>query len=126
MGTVLIVSAIVMGLLALALASVVTQRLVDLKLENAEYDLERVRGTVEEQLRNTAATGASTQGRLNTARAALAQRSQQDQPATGAYEPVLVVPQKDGEITSPEDFTVPQRLTDFVSQGQVALSLIHI
>ena len=120
MGTVLIVSAIVMGLLALALASVVTQRLVDLKLENAEYDLERVRGTVEEQLRNTAATGASTQGRLNTARAALAQRSQQDQPATGAYEPVLVVPQKDGEITSPEDFTVPQRLTDFVSQGQVA------
>ncbi|WP_290173262.1 MtrAB system histidine kinase MtrB [Corynebacterium appendicis] len=119
-GTVLIVSAIVMGLLALALASVVTQRLVDLKLENAEYDLERVRGTVEEQLRNTAATGASTQGRLNTARAALAQRSQQDQPATGAYEPVLVVPQKDGEITSPEDFTVPQRLTDFVSQGQVA------
>ena len=120
MGTVLIVSAIVMGVLALALASVVTQRLVDLKLENAEYDLERVRGTVEEQLRNTAATGASTQGRLNTARAALAQRSQQDQPATGAYEPVLVVPQKDGEITSPEDFTVPQRLTDFVSQGQVA------
>ena len=120
MGTVLIVSAIVMGVLALALASVVTQRLVDLKLENAEYDLERVRGTVEAQLRNTAATGASTQGRLNTARAALAQRSQQDQPATGAYEPVLVVPQKDGEITSPEDFTVPQRLTDFVSQGQVA------
>lgn len=120
MGTVLIVSAIVMGVLALALASVVTQRLVDLKLENAEYDLERVRGTVEEQLRNTAATGASTQGRLNTARAALAQRSQQDQPATGAYEPVLLVPQKNGEITSPEDFAVPPRLTDFVSQGQVA------
>ena len=100
MGTVLIVSAIVMGVLALALASVVTQRLVDLKLENAENDLERVRGTVEEQLRNTSATGASTQGRLNTARAALAQSSQQDQPATGAYEPVLVVPQKNGVITS--------------------------
>lgn len=120
MGTVLIVSAIVMGVLALALASVVTQRLVDLKLENAENDLERVRGTVEEQLRNTSATGASTQGRLNTARAALAQSSQQDQPATGAYEPVLVVPQKNGVITSPENFTVPQRLTDFVAQGQVA------
>ena len=120
MGTVLIVSAIVMGVLALALASVVTQRLVDLKLENAEYDLERVRGTVEEQLRNTSATGASTQGRLNTARAALAQRSQQDQLATGAYEPVLVVPQKNGLITSPEEFAVPPRLVDFVSQGQVA------
>lgn len=121
MGTVLIVSAIVMGVLALALASVVTERLVALKLENAQYDLERVRGTVEEQLRDTSATGASTQSRLNSARAALAQRSQQDQPATGAYEPVLLVPQQSGVITSPENFTIPERLVvDFVGKGQVA------
>lgn len=120
MGTVFIVSAIVMGVLALALASVVTQRLVNLKVENAQNDLERVRGTVEEQLRNTSASGASAQSRLNTARAALAQRSQQDQPAAGAYEPVLVLPQSNGLITSPEDFTIPPRLVEFVGQSQVA------
>ena len=120
MGTVLIVSTIVMGVLALALASVVTQRLVDLKLDNAQHDLERVRVAVEEQLRNTSATGTSTQSRLNTARATLAQRSQQDQAATGSYEAVLVVPQKSGVITSPEDFAVPERLVDFVNEGQVA------
>ncbi|WP_297849897.1 MtrAB system histidine kinase MtrB [uncultured Corynebacterium sp.] len=119
-GTVLIVSTIVMGVLALALASVVTQRLVDLKLDNAQHDLERVRVAVEEQLRNTSATGTSTQSRLNTARATLAQRSQQDQAATGSYEAVLVVPQKSGVITSPEDFAVPERLVDFVNEGQVA------
>ncbi|MDN8595132.1 MULTISPECIES: MtrAB system histidine kinase MtrB [unclassified Corynebacterium] len=119
-GTVLIVSAIVMGVLALALASVVTQRLVNLKVENAQNDLERVRATVEEQLRNTSASGASPQSRLNTARAALAQRSQQDQPAAGAYEPVLVLPQSNGMITSPEDFTIPPRLVEFVGQSQVA------
>lgn len=120
MGTVFIVSAIVMGVLALALASVVTQRLVNLKVENAQNDLERVRATVEEQLRNTSASGASAQSRLNTARAALAQRSQQDQPAAGAYEPVLVLPQSNGMITSPEDFTIPPRLVEFVGQSQVA------
>lgn len=109
-----------MGVLALALASVVTQRLVNLKVENAQNDLERVRATVEEQLRNTSASGASAQSRLNTARAALAQRSQQDQPAAGAYEPVLVLPQSNGMITSPEDFTIPPRLVEFVGQSQVA------
>ena len=119
MGTVLIVSTIVMGVLVLALASVVTQRLVDTKVENAQSDLERVRVAVEEQLQNTATT-TSTQGRLNTARAALAQRSQQDQPSTGAYEPVLLVPSEDGAISAPENFVIPQRLVDFVGRGQVA------
>ena len=75
--TILLVSTIVMGVLGLALASVVTQRLVDLKISNAETDIVRVRAQVEEQLSNSTTT-TSTQGRLNTARAALAQRSQQD------------------------------------------------
>ena len=119
MGTVLIVSAIVMGVLGLALASVVTQRLVDLKISNAETDLVRVRAQVEEQL-STSTTTTSTQGRLNTARAALAQRSQQDKSVTGSYEVVLVAPTGAGEITSPENFTIPERLVDFVSEGQVA------
>ena len=48
--TVLLVSAVVMGVLGLALASVVTQRLVDLKISNAETDIIRVRAQVEEQL----------------------------------------------------------------------------
>lgn len=119
MGTVLIVSAIVMGVLGLALASVVTQRVIDLKIDNAQIDLERVRTTAEEQLRNSATT-TSTQGRLNTARAALTQRSRQDQPSTGSYEPVLIARQGDSLTTSPEGFLIPEKLIDYVSQGQVA------
>lgn len=117
--TILLVSTIVMGVLGLALASVVTQRLVDLKISNAETDIVRVRAQVEEQLSNSTTT-TSIQGRLNTARAALAQRSQQDKSATGSYEIVLLAPTSAGTVTSPENFAIPERLVDFVSQDQVA------
>ena len=50
MGTVLIVSAIVMSVLGFALASVVTDRITEAKIETASVEIDRARSTVEYQL----------------------------------------------------------------------------
>ncbi|WIM68991.1 MtrAB system histidine kinase MtrB [Corynebacterium breve] len=119
-GSVLIASGVVMLVLGFALASVVTQRLVDAKEEVALSEIERARETVEQQIN---ATGSSTslQARLNSARATLTQQSQGTADKAVVYEPVLVVEDQTGTVvTSPEGYRIPKALRDFVAQGQVS------
>ncbi|WP_291314650.1 MtrAB system histidine kinase MtrB [Corynebacterium sp. UBA2622] len=119
-GTVLIVSTIVMLVLGFALASVVTQRITATKIDLASSEIERARSVVEEQI-DSSATSSSMQTRLNSARTAVSQRSQQNTGSAAVYEPVLVIQGSDGGVmTSPEGFTIPQRLQNFVTEGNVA------
>lgn len=120
-GSILVSSTVVVLFLGLTLISIVAQRLIDTKLENADSEIERVRVTVEKQIAASDSSN-SLQARLNSARASLSSRGMSD--ATGAnstYEPVLVVENPDGTVTSsPEGFQIPDRLTYFVSHGQVS------
>ena len=120
MGTVLIVSTVVMLVLGFAMASVVTQRIAATKLDAASVEIDRARVMVEDQV-NTTGSASSLQVRLNSARAALTQRSQQSAEAPSVYEPVLVVSGGPGTGTSsPESFSIPERLRTYVSEGNVA------
>ena len=120
MGTVLIVSTVVMLVLGFAMASVVTQRIAATKLDAASVEIDRARVMVEDQI-NTTGSASSLQVRLNSARAALTQRSQQSAEAPSVYEPVLVVSGGPGAGTSsPESFSIPERLRTYVSEGNVA------
>ncbi|QPK84238.1 HAMP domain-containing histidine kinase [Corynebacterium qintianiae] len=119
-GTVLIVSTLVMLVLGFALASVVAQRVTAAKVGLASSEIERARVVAEEQIDGSGSTG-STQTRLNSARAVLGQRSQQDSEAAAVYEPVLLLENADGSLTtSPEDYEIPERLRNFVTEGNVA------
>ena len=119
-GTVLIVSTAVMLVLGFALASVVAQRVTTAKVGLATTEIERARVVAEEQIDGSGSTG-STQTRFNSARAVLGQRSQQDSEAAAVYEPVLLLENADGSLTtSPEGYEVPERLRQFVSEGNVA------
>lgn len=119
-GTVLIVSTLVMLVLGISLASVVTQRVMASKVTLASTEIERARVVAEEQINGSGSAG-STQTRLNSARAVLGQRSQQDTETAAVYEPVLLLENPDGSLTtSPEGYEIPQRLRTFVSEGNVA------
>ncbi|SNV60769.1 two-component system sensor kinase protein [Corynebacterium imitans] len=119
-GTVLIVSTIVMLVLGFAMASVVTQRITQSKLDAASVEIERARVVVEEQIDNTG-SASSLQVRLNSARAALTQRSQGSSEAANVYDPVLLVSGGPGAGTSsPESYSIPEKLQAFVSEGNVA------
>ncbi|MBG6123157.1 two-component system sensor histidine kinase MtrB [Corynebacterium aquatimens] len=119
MSMVLIVSSVVMLVLGLALASVFTQRLVEAKLRTAEEDLVRARQTVEQQI-SLSNSSSTLQTRLNAARSSLTQRSQAGE-VSSVYDPVLVAPQEDGTlVVSPEGYTIPPRLVEFVEQGQIS------
>ena len=76
MGTVLLVSAVVMSVLGFTLATVVTQRIAQAKIDAASVEIDRARVVVEEQI-DTSASTSSLQARLNSARASLTQRTQQ-------------------------------------------------
>lgn len=115
-----VASAVVMTILGMALISVVTSRLVDAKLDIATSEIDRARTAVEQQID---ATGSSStiQVRLNSARAALTQRSVQTGETTAVYEPVLVVSDQEGVLTtSPEGYRIPEKLRRFVSEDQVS------
>ncbi|GAB3707459.1 MtrAB system histidine kinase MtrB [Corynebacterium nasicanis] len=118
-GSIFVASAVVMFILGMALISVVTSRLVDSKYDIANSEIDRARAAVEQQIDATSATS-TLQVRLNSARAALTQRT--DQSGTAAvYEPVLVVSQPDGNtVTSPEGYRIPEKLRRFVSEDQVS------
>lgn len=119
-GTVLLVSTVVMSVLGFALASVVTDRITAAKIETATVEIERARTTVEYQL-TSSGTSASLQARLNSARAGLTQRAQESGDSSSFYEPVLVVESPNGQVTSsPEAYQIPQRLGDYVAHGNVA------
>jgi len=59
--------------LAYILVSIVTQRLIDAKVDVAKTEIDRARVTVEQQLSATSMSS-STQVRINSARAALTER----------------------------------------------------
>ena len=98
-GTVLLVSTVVMSVLGFALASVVTDRITAAKIETASVEIERARSTVDYQLANSGSS-ASLQARLNSARAGLTQRVQESGDSASFYEPVLVVEAPNGSVTS--------------------------
>ena len=118
-GMILVASTVVMLILAYALVSVLTQRLVSQKEDAAFQELERARVAVEQQIDATG-TANSTQVRINSARAALGQMSAQQNDAQAAYEPVVVVDNGDGTATtSPEGYRIPESMRQLVSQGQI-------
>ena len=118
-GVILVASTVVMLILAYALVSVLTQRLVSQKEDAAFQELERARVAVEQQIDATG-TANSTQVRINSARAALGQMSAQQNDAQAAYEPVVVVDNADGTATtSPEGYRIPESMRQLVSQGQI-------
>ncbi|WP_437177631.1 MtrAB system histidine kinase MtrB [Corynebacterium stercoris] len=119
-GTVLIVSAVVMLVLGFALATVVSQRIAQAKIDAASVEIDRARVVVEEQIDTTGSTS-SLQARLSSARASLTQRTQQGSDVANVYEPVLLVQSSLGVVTSsPESYRVPERLVEYVTQGNVA------
>ena len=117
---ILVASSVVMIILAYALVSVLTQRLVSQKEDVAQQELERARTAVEQQIDATSSAN-SVQVRINSARAALGQLSAQQGDTQTVYEPVIVVENQDGSVTtSPEAFPVPDQLREMVDQGQIA------
>ena len=117
---ILVASSVVMIILAYALVSVLTQRLVSQKEDVAQQELERARTAVEQQIDATSSAN-SVQVRINSARAALGQLSAKQGDTQTVYEPVIVVENQDGSVTtSPEDFPVPDQLREMVDQGQIA------
>ncbi|MDR7328698.1 MtrAB system histidine kinase MtrB [Corynebacterium guangdongense] len=119
-GSILIASTVVMMILGFALASLVTSRLTDGKIEQASNEIDRARIAVEQQITATG-SASSVQVRLQSARAALSQLSYQSGESSSVYEPVLVVSSPDGSVTTaPENYRVPEGLQDFVSEGQVS------
>jgi len=119
-GMILIASTVVMVILAYALISVLTQRLVGQKEDVARQELDRARVAVEQQI-NATGTANSVQVRINSARAALGQMSAQPVETQAVYEPVIVVDNEDGSVTtSPEGYHVPENLRALVDQGQLA------
>ncbi|WP_394281299.1 MtrAB system histidine kinase MtrB [Corynebacterium sp.] len=119
-GSVMIASGAVMLLLAFALSTVVTQRLVDTKIDVADSQIDRARATVEQQI-NATGSSSSMQVRLNSARASLSSQNQNTAETPAVFEPVLIVEGVGGEVTaSPEGYRIPENLRNFVSQGQVS------
>ena len=109
-----------MMILGFALASVVTSRLTDAKIDQASNEIDRARVTVEQQITATGSSS-SLQARLQTARAALSQLPYQSGEGNTVYEAVLVVENPDGSLTTaPDNYRVPENLRNFVTEGQIS------
>lgn len=118
-GMILVASTVVMIILAYALVSVLTQRLVDQKIDIADQEIERARIAVEQQI-NATGSANSVQVRINSARASLTQMSAEGGESHAVYEPVIVVENTAGEITtSPEGYRIPEPLRASVANDQV-------
>nr|WP_252860594.1 MtrAB system histidine kinase MtrB [Corynebacterium ulcerans] len=125
LGSIFAASLVVMMILAFVLVSFVTQRLINTKLDIANSEIDRARVSVEQQIKATGSSS-SVQVRLNSARAALANKvaSAEDQ---AVYEPVILVNNPDGTvIASPEGYRIPERLRSFVDQRQVSYQFATI
>lgn len=123
---ILAASSVVMMILAYALVSVLTQRLVDQKIDAASSEIDRARITVEQQI-NATGSANSVQVRINSARASLTQLSAQGGEAQADYEPVIVVENSDGTVTtSPEGYRIPENLRQMVSTTNVAYQFTNI
>ncbi|QPK80276.1 HAMP domain-containing histidine kinase [Corynebacterium lizhenjunii] len=122
---ILAASSVVMIILAYVLVSVLTQQLVDQKLNAAEQEIDRARLTVEQQISATGSAN-SLQVRLNSARASLTQLSAEGD-SHAAFEPVLAVENADGTVTtSPEGYRIPDNLRQLVSQDQISYQFATI
>jgi two-component system sensor histidine kinase MtrB len=122
-GSVFASSLLVILALGFVLTSFVGQQLLDAKYNAATDEIDRARGIVEEQIRNTD-SATSPQMRINNARAALSDRTaESEQGSTGTvYEPVIIASDlTGGDISSPEHNPVPESLREFVRQGQVSV-----
>ncbi|APT93092.1 histidine kinase [Corynebacterium phocae] len=114
---ILAASSVVMIVLAYALVTVLTQRLVEQKIDTAQQEIERAAHTVEQQISATGSAN-SVQVRLNSARASLTQLGSGDSQAM--FEPVIVVENADGSLTtSPEGYRVPENLRALVGQDAI-------
>lgn len=125
-GTVLIVSSVVMFVLGFALSSVVTDRITAAKVDTASVEIDRARANLEYQLETSGSTG-SLQAKLNSARAGLTQRAQESSDTSAFYEPVLISRGSGGVITSsPEGYQIPPPLAQFVTDGNVAYQFASV
>ncbi|WP_459589501.1 MtrAB system histidine kinase MtrB [Corynebacterium camporealensis] len=125
-GLILIASTVVMVILAYALISVLTHRLVDQKINAAGQEIERARVTVEQQI-NATGTANSVQVRINSARASLGQLTTQTSETQAVFEPVILVPNADGSVTtSPEGYRIPENMRQLVADGNVAYQFTGI
>lgn len=122
-GSMFLVTSLVMGILGVAMTAVVTQRLVDAEESAAAVEIDRVREAVETHIDASSPTN-STQSRLNSARTTVADSRAQGgsrEETPSSYEVVLVVDRPDGSrVVSPEGFEIPQELRRAVGDGTVA------
>nr|WP_238596990.1 MtrAB system histidine kinase MtrB [Corynebacterium heidelbergense] len=120
-GSVFLSSLLVIMALGLVLTSFVGQQLLNAKYTTSVEEIDRARTAVEEQI---AATDTSNPlaVRLSSARAVLADRNTGvEQGAAAVFEPVLIAQDSSGgEVSVPENFSVPAGLRHFVQQGQVS------
>lgn len=113
-------SLVVMLVLAFALISVITQRLVDQKLDVASQEIDRARFAVEQQI-NATGSANSVQVRITSARASISHSSSESTDLATIYDTIIVVDNGDGSLTTaPEGFRVPAELRRYVSEGQVS------
>lgn len=125
-GMILVASTVVMIILAYALVSVLTQRLVDQKIGIGDQEIDRARIAVEQQINATGAAN-SVQVRINSARASLTQLSAEGGESNTTYEPVIVVENSSGEVTTaPEGYRIPEPLRNSVANNQVAYQFTTI
>ncbi|CCI83673.1 MtrAB system histidine kinase MtrB [Corynebacterium otitidis] len=125
-GSIFVATTLVMVLLGFAMISVVTQRLVDAKLDAAAAEIDGARRDVEQAI-DAGSPGEPYQARLAAARAALTSQSNRDSDAATFYDPVLLVAdQEDRVLTAPEDYAIPERLRRFVEQGQIAYQFVPV
>lgn len=126
-GSIFLVSIVVMSVLGFALASMFSQRLIDSKVGVAENEIDRARTTVEQQI-NSTGRNSSPQVRMNTARAALTESSYQTSETGSVFEPVLMDQVPDGTVlASPPGYQqIPPNLRRFVQKGQVAYQFAEI
>lgn len=119
-GSIFVSSLIVMLLLAFALISVITQRLVDQKLDVANQEIDRARFAVEQQI-NATGSANSVQVRITSARASISHSSSDTSDFSTVYDTIIVVDNGDGSLTTaPEGFRVPAELRRYVSEGHVS------
>lgn len=125
--SVVVLSAMVIAVLGFALATIVTQRLIDAKVTAADEEIDRARAVVEQAIENSSSN--ELQALLNVGRDALVNRAAGSGAAPlTSYEPLLVAPVPRGTVlaSSPIKADVPERLHEVVRQGQIAYQVRQV
>lgn len=125
--SVVVLSAMVIAVLGFALATIVTQRLIDAKVTAADEEIDRARAVVERAIENSSSN--ELQALLNVGRDALVNRAAGSGAAPlTSYEPLLVAPVPRGTVlaSSPIKAEVPERLHEVVRQGQIAYQVRQV